>query len=71
MSSLVLEDETYCEGWKAPGLGDGQAGGFGEESPKQRYFGPDSHLPRTPGASEGDSLVTLHELIPFEGLDCV
>lgn len=34
MSSLVLEDETYCEGLKAPGLGDAQAGGFGEESPK-------------------------------------
>ena len=69
-SSLVLEDETYCEDWKAPGLEDVPDGVFGEETPKQRDPGPDFHLPRLPRSSGDDSLVILHGLIPFEGPDC-
>lgn len=71
MWSPVLEDETYCEGLRALDLGDVQEGGFGEEGPKQRYHGPDSHLPRIPRSSEGDSLVILPGLILSEGPDCV
>ena len=69
--SLVLADETYCEGLKALGLGAVQDGGFGEESPKQRDHGPDFHFPRIPGSSEGDSLVIWPGLIPSEGPDYV
>ena len=68
-SSLVLEDETNCVGLKVLGLEDVQDGVFGEEIPKQRGPGLDFHLPQIPRSSEGDSLVILHGLIPFEGPD--
>ena len=76
MPSLVLGDETYCEDLKAPGLGDVQDDGFGndgfgEESLKQRGRGPDFHLLRIPRLSEDGSLVILHGPIPFEGPGCV
>ena len=70
MSSLVLEDETCCGDWKAPGLEDVPDGVFAEETPKQRDPGPDFHLRQIPRSSEDDSLVILHGPIPFEGPDC-
>ena len=70
MSSLDLEDETYCGDSKARGLEDVPDGVFGEETPKQRDPGPDFHLAQFLRSSEDDSLVILHGLIPFEGPDC-
>ena len=70
-SSLVLGDETYCEGLKAQGLEDVQGGVFEEEAPKQRDPGPGFHFPQIPELNEGDLLVILHGLTPFEGPDCV
>ena len=71
MWSLVPEDETYCEGLKVLGLGDVQDGGFGEESSKQIYHGPDFHHPRMLRPSEDDSIGIWLVLIPSEGPDCV
>lgn len=68
---LVLADETYYEDLKALGLRDEQNGEFGEESAKQKGYGPDFHLPRMPKSSEGGSLVIWPGLIPSEGPDCV
>lgn len=69
--SLVLEDETYCEGLKALGLEDVQDGCLGEKSPKQRDRAPNFHLHRIPGSSEVGSLVIWPALIPSEGPDYV